>query len=63
MNKAGWSSCLVAVTLLAIAVTAEAQQAKKIPRIGYLFSSAACVGCIPARSARSRLYRGEKYSG
>ena len=37
MNKAGWSSCLVAVTLLAIAVTVKAQQAKKIPLIGHLF--------------------------
>ena len=35
MNKAGWSSILVAATLLAVAVIAEAQQPKKIPRIGY----------------------------
>ena len=34
MNKAGWSSILVAV--LALAATAEAQQSTKIPRIGFL---------------------------
>ena len=36
MKKAGWASALVAVILLAVAVIAEAQQTKKIPRIGYL---------------------------
>src|SRR5262249_53475138 len=36
MKKAGWASALVAVTLLAIAVVAEAQQPAKIARIGYL---------------------------
>jgi putative tryptophan/tyrosine transport system substrate-binding protein len=36
MNKVGWSSILVAVVLLAVAVIAEAQQAKKVHRIGYL---------------------------
>ena len=36
MKKAGWASALVAVTLLAVAVVAEAQQPKKIARIGYL---------------------------
>ena len=36
MNKAAVSSILVAVMLLAVAVMAEAQQPKKIPRIGYL---------------------------
>ena len=34
MNKAGWSSILVATILLAVAVLAEAQQTKKIWRIG-----------------------------
>jgi putative ABC transport system substrate-binding protein len=38
MNKAGWSSILVATILLAVAVIAEAQQSTKIPRIGYLSS-------------------------
>ena len=36
MKKAGLSSILVAVVLLALGVIAEAQQPKKIPRIGYL---------------------------
>jgi hypothetical protein len=37
MKKAGLSSILIAVVLLALGVTAEAQQAK-IPPIGYLSS-------------------------
>jgi putative tryptophan/tyrosine transport system substrate-binding protein len=36
MKKADLSSILIAVTLLLVAVTAEAQQAKKVFRIGYL---------------------------
>src|SRR5437870_5987876 len=36
MKKAGLSSILIAVAVLAVAVIAEAQQAKKIPRIGLL---------------------------
>jgi hypothetical protein len=36
MKKAGVPSILVAVVLLALGVIAEAQQAKKVPRIGYL---------------------------
>jgi putative ABC transport system substrate-binding protein len=36
MKKVGWSSILVAAMLLAVAVIAEAQQAKKVPRIGML---------------------------
>ena len=36
MKKVGWSSILIAVVLLAVAVMAEAQQPKKVPRIGYL---------------------------
>jgi ABC-type uncharacterized transport system substrate-binding protein len=38
MKKAGVSSILIAVTLLAVGVTAESQQPKKVPRIGYLAS-------------------------
>ena len=37
MKKAAAPSILVAVILLAVAVIAEAQQPKKIPRIGFLF--------------------------
>ncbi len=36
MNKAGWSSILVATLVLVFGVGADAQQPKKIPRIGYL---------------------------
>jgi ABC-type uncharacterized transport system substrate-binding protein len=36
MKKAGLSSILIVVVLLAVAVIAEAQQPKKVPRIGYL---------------------------
>jgi putative ABC transport system substrate-binding protein len=36
MKKAAVPSILVVVVLLAVAVIAEAQQPKKVPRIGYL---------------------------
>ena len=36
MRKVDWSSILVAAMLFAVAVIAEAQQPKKIPRIGFL---------------------------
>jgi len=36
MRKAGVLSTLLVVVLLAVAVIAEAQQPKKVPRIGYL---------------------------
>ena len=36
MNKAARPSLLIAVALVAFAVIAEAQQAKKVHRIGYL---------------------------
>ena len=36
MKKAAVPSILIAMVLLAVAVTAEAQQPKKFPRIGYL---------------------------
>jgi putative tryptophan/tyrosine transport system substrate-binding protein len=36
MKKVGWSSILVAAMLLALGVTAEAQQPKKVFRIGYI---------------------------
>jgi ABC-type uncharacterized transport system substrate-binding protein len=36
MKKARLSSVLIAVLMLAVAVIVEAQQAKKVPRIGYL---------------------------
>jgi hypothetical protein len=39
MKKAAVPSILVAVVLLAFGVIAEAQQPKKVPRIGYLRAS------------------------
>jgi pimeloyl-ACP methyl ester carboxylesterase len=39
MKKVGWSSILVATLVLGFGVAAEAQQPKKIPRIGYLSPS------------------------
>jgi hypothetical protein len=39
MKKAGLSSILITVTLLAVGVIAEAQQPNKIYRIGYYFKS------------------------
>ena len=45
MKKAAASSILVSVMLLAVVVIAEAQQPKKVPRIGYLSA--------PSRSAQS----------
>ena len=52
MKKVGWSSILVAAMLLAGGVTAEAQQPKKIPRIGYLSA-----GDPASESARSEAIR------
>ena len=39
MKKAGWSLILIAAVLLSVAVVAEAQQAKKVPRIGFQSAS------------------------
>ena len=39
MKKAAVPSILIAVVLLAVAVIADAQQPKKVPRIGYLTGS------------------------
>jgi len=47
MEKAGWSSILVVAVLLAVGVIADAQQPKKLPRIGFL--SAASSSAISAR--------------
>ena len=52
MKKAAVPSILVAVVLLAVAVIAEAQQPKKVPRIGYLSP-----GDAAADSTRSEAIR------
>src|SRR5215468_3398482 len=52
MKRAAVPSILVAVVLLAVGVTAEAQQSKKVPRVGYLAS-----GDPASDSARSEAIR------
>src|SRR4030095_5193634 len=52
MNKVGWSSLLVAAMLLAVGVTAQAQQPKKVSRIGFLLGSSPA-----AIAARSEAFR------
>ena len=56
MKKVGWSSILVAAMLLAVAVRPEAQQTKKIPRIGYLGNTASGqAGAVGMKTFRERL--------
>ena len=52
MKKASAPSILVAMMLLAIGVAAQAQQPKKVPRIGYLSSADAA-----RESTRSEVIR------
>jgi putative ABC transport system substrate-binding protein len=53
MKRAAVQSFLAAVVLLAVGVTAEAQQPAKIPRIGYL--SGATLSAVTARTEAFRL--------
>src|SRR5262245_18965559 len=55
MKKTGWASALVAVILLAVAVIVEAQQQKKIPRIGYLSPSDAATESTRSEPIRRAL--------
>jgi putative tryptophan/tyrosine transport system substrate-binding protein len=55
MKKAAVPSILVAVVLLAVAVIAEAQQPKKVPRIGYLSAQERATESRSARSEGVRL--------
>ena len=61
MKKAAVLSILFVVVLLAVAVIAEAQQPKKVPRIGYLSVGlpleAARIEAIRLGSARAWLHR------
>ena len=52
MKKAGLSSILLAVTLLTVFVTANAQQPKKVPRIGHLGGVS-----LSANTARHEAFR------
>ena len=55
MKKAAVPSILVAVVLLAVGVTAEAQQPKKVSRIGYLAGSDAATDSARAEAIRLAL--------
>src|SRR5262249_1567538 len=55
MKTAAVPSILCAAVLLALAVIAEAQQPKKVPRIGYLSSSDAATEFTPAEAIRLAL--------
>jgi ABC-type uncharacterized transport system substrate-binding protein len=55
MKKAAMPSILVAVVLLALGVTAEAQQPKKVPRIGYLSGGDAARESSRAEAIRAAL--------
>jgi putative ABC transport system substrate-binding protein len=55
MKKAAILSILVAVAVLAVGVIAEAQQPKKVPRIGYLSSTDPATESIRAEGIRLAL--------
>jgi len=55
MNKAGWSSIMVAAMLLTVPVVADAQQAGKIFRIGYLDGSTASGNAVLLDAFRREL--------
>src|SRR4029450_2611114 len=55
MKKAAVPSILVAVVLLALGVIAQAQQPKKVPRIGYLSSQDPASGAARAEGVRLAL--------
>jgi ABC-type uncharacterized transport system substrate-binding protein len=55
MKKAGLSSILIAVVLLAVGVIAEAQQAGKIFRIGFLDNSTASGSAVRLEAFRQEL--------
>jgi len=62
LKKVGWSSILVAAIVLAVEVTADAQQPKKIPRIGILFIGSRDQPHLPAfkQGLRERGYTEDK---
>jgi hypothetical protein len=57
MKKVGWSLLLVAAVLLTVAVTVEAQQPIKTPRIAYL-GGVSFAGSL----ARIEAWRGKTFS-
>ncbi len=55
MNKAGWSSILVATSVLFFGVAAEAQQPGKVPRIGYLTAASPSTNAARTEAFRQGL--------
>jgi putative ABC transport system substrate-binding protein len=55
MKRTAVPSLLVAVVLLVLGVTAEAQQPKKVPRIGYLSAFDAATDSTRAEAIRLAL--------
>jgi len=55
MKRTAVPSILVAVVLLVLGVTAEAQQPKKVPRIGYLSALDAATDSTRAEAIRLAL--------
>jgi len=55
MKKASAPSILVAMMLLAVGVTAQAQQPKKVPRIGYLSNSNSAIESTRSEAIRLAL--------
>jgi ABC-type uncharacterized transport system substrate-binding protein len=55
LKKAGWSSILVAAILLAVEITAQAQQPKKVSRIGYLSQNGAAMESVRSEAIRRAL--------
>jgi ABC-type uncharacterized transport system substrate-binding protein len=55
MNKAGWSSILVATLVLFFGVAAEGQQTGKVPRIGYLIGAPASANSVRIEAFRQGL--------
>ena len=56
MRKAGILSILFVVILLAVAAIAQAQQPKKVPRIGYLSGVDATTETVRAEAFRRALH-------
>src|SRR4030095_561022 len=63
MNKFGLSSILIAVVLLAVGAIAEAQQPKKVRRIGYLSTSDPATDSTRAEAIRLALGEGGYIEG
>jgi putative tryptophan/tyrosine transport system substrate-binding protein len=63
MKKAGWPLILIAAVLLNVAVTAQAQQPKKVPRIAFLSTSDPARESIRAEAIRLALRERDHIEG